>query len=89
MIETSMRVRLLEAVMAVLLNPSVGSDFHLAGGRLVEQIVMQLIEVRYGDQYRTLITYKQWRNALRDYIAALNQLDSFAQKQGFRTLRRH
>lgn len=83
MIQRSMSIRLLEASLETLLNPAVGSVFGVAGSRIVENVVGALIEARYGDQYQTLITYKQWRDRLRDYISALNQLPSFAQKQGY------
>lgn len=83
MIQRSMTVRLLETSMETLLNPAVGSALSLAGPRIVEHVVGILIEARYGDQYQTLMTYKQWRDRLRDYISALNQLPSFAQKQGY------
>jgi hypothetical protein len=83
MIKRSMAVRLLEAALEILFNPAVGVQFNAAGGRIIEQCVGSLIETRYGDQYHTLITYKQWRDSLRSYISALKQLPNFSQKQGF------
>ncbi|MBK8022744.1 MAG: hypothetical protein IPK19_15255 [Chloroflexi bacterium] len=49
----------------------------------MKKTVSELIDARYGAQYETLITYKQWRDNLRTYISVLRQLSSFAQKQGF------
>jgi hypothetical protein len=83
MIKRSMSVRLLEGALEVLLNPAVGSAYNVNGGLIIEKIVSDLIDARYGDQYSTLITYKQWRDNLRTYISVLRQLTSFAQKQGF------
>jgi len=83
MIKRSMSVRLLEGALEVLLNPAVGSAYGVNGGLIVEKAVSTLITARYGDQYETLITYKQWRDNLRSYISVLRQLSSFAQKQGF------
>lgn len=83
MIKRSMSVRLLEGALEVLLNPAVGFDYGLNGALIVEKVVTTLIHARYGDQYETLITYKQWRDNLRSYISVLRQLSSFAQKQGF------
>jgi hypothetical protein len=86
MIKRSISVRLLEGALEVLFNPAVGAAFSVNGGRVIEKVVEHLIETRYGDQYHTLITYKQWRDNLRSYISALKQLPSFAQKQGFATV---
>ncbi len=83
MIKRSMSVRLLEGALEVLLNPAVGSAFSVTGGLIIEKTVSELIDARYGAQYETLITYKQWRDNLRTYISVLRQLSSFAQKQGF------
>lgn len=83
MIQRSMAVRLLETVLEIILNSAVDTVFETAGARIIEKTVGELIEARYGEQYHTLITYKQWRDRLRDYISALNQLPSFAQKQGY------
>lgn len=82
MIKRSMAVRLLEAALDVLFNPAVGAQLNAAGGRIIEQIIGELIETRYHDRYHTLMTYKQWRDSLRSYISALKQLPNFSQKQG-------
>ena len=82
MIQRSMAVRLLECVLQVLFNPAIDFTNGLAGSRIIEKTVNQLIEIRYGKHYQTLITYKQWRDSLRNYITALRQLNGFAQKQG-------
>ncbi len=83
MIQQSMAIRLLETVLEIVLNSAVDTVFETAGTRIIEKTVGELIEARYGEQYYTLITYKQWRDRLRDYVSALNQLSSFAQKQGY------
>lgn len=83
MIQRSMAVRLLEAALAVLFNPAVDKFISSAGGRIIEHTVAYMLGLRYGEQYQTLITFRQWRESLRNYIAALKQLHSFAQKQGF------
>lgn len=83
MIQRSMAIRLLETVLEIVLNSAVDTVFKTAGARIIEKTVGELIEARYGEQYHTLITYKQWRDRLRDYISALNQLPSFAQKHGY------
>lgn len=83
MIQRSLSVRLLEAALEVMLNVALGAHSEVAGARLVEKAVVELVRARYGQNYHTLITFKQWRDKLRDYITALKQLPSFAQRQGY------
>jgi hypothetical protein len=51
--------------LEILFNSAVGAPFSAAGGRIIEQTVARLIEARHDDRYKTLMTYKQWRDSLR------------------------
>lgn len=68
--------------MVELLRPEVGGAFDAAEARLIEMVVNQLLESRYGDDYHTLMAVSTWQNSINKYINALHRLDSLPEKQG-------
>lgn len=81
-IEYQFQPVLLDNALIELLRPEVGADFDAAGARLVETIVGQLLEARYGDDYHPLIAVGNWQSSIKKYINALHRLSSLPEKQG-------
>ncbi len=73
---------LLDNALMELLRPEVGAAFDAAGARLVEVVIGQLLEARYGDDYHTLIAVGNWQSSIQKYINALHRLPSWPEKQG-------
>lgn len=70
-----------------LLNATVGAQFGSVGARVIEDVLAHLLEARYGDDYYTLMTVANWNNNLRKYNAALRQLKTPFERQGYTPVR--
>ncbi|MFN7967687.1 MAG: hypothetical protein U0V87_18590, partial [Acidobacteriota bacterium] len=73
--------RLLEHSTEELFNADLGAPFTARGPRVVEELFRALIAARYP-AYRTLIRQANWRQALADYLLALERLDNRHERQG-------
>jgi len=82
LIEYQFQPTLLDNALVELLRPEVGAAFDAAGARLVEIVVSQLLEARYGDDYHSLIAVGNWQSSIKKYINALHRLPSLPEKQG-------
>jgi hypothetical protein len=72
---------LLEHAFEQLFNANLGAEFGAGGIRIVEEVVKRQLEKHYR-QYRTLITNSQWRQSLRKYQLALENLPTPYERQG-------
>ncbi len=82
LIQYQFQPALLDNALIELLRPEVGVAFDAAGLRLVETVVGQLLEARYGDDYHPLIAVGNWQSSIKKYINALHRLPSLPEKQG-------
>jgi hypothetical protein len=64
-----------------LFNPELGIEIGAAGVRIVENVVKRELEKYYG-QYRTLINSVQWKQNLKKYHTALENLPTPYERQG-------
>jgi len=82
LIEYQFQPALLDNALVELFRPEIGAVFDAAGTRLVETVVSQLLEARYGDDYHPLIAVGNWQSSIKKYINALHRLSSLPEKQG-------
>jgi hypothetical protein len=64
-----------------LFNPELGVEMGASGVRIVENVIKRELEKYYG-QYRTLITSSQWKQSLKKYHLALENLPTPYERQG-------
>lgn len=64
-----------------LFNPELGVEMGATGVRIVENVIKRELEKYYG-QYRTLITSPQWKQSLKKYHLALENLPTPYERQG-------
>ncbi len=67
-----------------LFNPELGIEMGVAGVRIVENVIKRELEKYYG-QYRTLMTTVQWKQSLKKYHIALDNLPTPYERQGQQT----
>ena len=72
---------LLDHALSELFNATLGTSVKAAGGRIVEEVVRDLL-VRHYPNYTTLITGKTWRSTLQTYRSALGKLNVPQERQG-------
>lgn len=66
-----------------LFNPKVGETLGgVSEGRITEVAVEQLLDNRYRDTYKTIMSQSRWSNWLNRYSNAIAQLDNPYQKRG-------
>src|SRR6266700_2655837 len=64
-----------------LFNPELGIEMGVAGVRIVENVIKRELEKYYG-QYRTLMTTVQWKQSLKKYHFALENVPTPYERQG-------
>jgi hypothetical protein len=64
-----------------LFNPELGIEMGTTGVRIVENVVRRELE-KYYAQYKTLITNAQWKQSLKKYHVALENLPTPYERQG-------
>ncbi len=64
-----------------LFNPELGVEMGASGVRIVENVIKRELE-KYYVQYRTLITSSQWKQSLKKYHLALENLPTPYERQG-------
>jgi hypothetical protein len=64
-----------------LFNPELGVEMGASGVRIVEIVIKRELE-KYYVQYRTLITSSQWKQSLKKYHLALENLPTPYERQG-------
>jgi len=72
---------LLEHAFGQLFNADLGAEFGAGGIRIIEEVVKRQLEKHYS-QYRTLITNMQWKQSLKKYQLALENLPTPYERQG-------
>lgn len=73
---------LLDNATVELFRPEVGASYDAAGPRLIEIVIGQLLESRYGDTYHPLMTISNWQSSIKKYENAIHRLSSLPEKQG-------
>lgn len=82
-IKTSLQVELLYNIARDLFNATIGEPFGgVSQGRITEIAVEELLDYRFGNTYRTLMTQSNWSNTLTRYSNAIKQLDNLYQRRG-------
>lgn len=87
LVEYEFQPELRRVALDELLNLTVGAQFGSVGARVVEDVVAYLLKARYGTNYHTLMVVANWNNNLRKYNAALRQLKTSFERQGFTPVR--
>ena len=72
---------LIEHAYEQLFNPELGSEMGATGVRIVEDVVKRELEKYYG-QYKTLMNNVQWKQSLKKYHIALENLPTPYERQG-------